>query len=138
MTQVSPGEDRASADLHRELAELRTERDRLRAENARLSRLLELRGQDTTPAAEQPAAPVRPAGLVTMTMVFTAVHLPPSYIALLLTVDWFLDRCRTTINVMGDMNVSCLLDGKRRESITEVSEPTSASSELAAPSTVSP
>jgi Na+/H+-dicarboxylate symporter len=29
-------------------------------------------------------------------------------------VDWFLDRCRTTINVMGDMNVSCLLDGRQR------------------------
>ncbi|MGZ9132968.1 MAG: cation:dicarboxylate symporter family transporter, partial [Nitrospira sp.] len=36
------------------------------------------------------------------------------YIPVLLTVDWFLDRCRTAINVMGDMNVSCLLDGKQR------------------------
>ena len=26
-----------------------------------------------------------------------------------------LDRCRTAINVMGDINVSCLLDGKERE-----------------------
>ena len=34
------------------------------------------------------------------------------YIGLLLTVDWFLDRCRTTINVLGDVNVSCLLDAK--------------------------
>jgi DAACS family dicarboxylate/amino acid:cation (Na+ or H+) symporter len=50
-----------------------------------------------------------------MTMVFTAVHLPPEYIGLLLPVDWFLDRCRTAINVMGDMNVSCMLDGKTRE-----------------------
>ena len=32
-------------------------------------------------------------------------------IALLLPVDWFLDRCRTVINVLGDMNVSCMLDG---------------------------
>jgi DAACS family dicarboxylate/amino acid:cation (Na+ or H+) symporter len=47
-----------------------------------------------------------------MTLVFNAVHLPIGYIALLLPVDWFLDRCRTAINVMGDMNVSCLLDGK--------------------------
>ena len=46
-----------------------------------------------------------------MTLVFTAVGLPTGYIALLLPVDWFLDRCRTAINVMGDMNVSCLLDG---------------------------
>ena len=60
------------------------------------------------------AAGIPEAGLVTMTMVFTAVGLPVQYIPVLLTVDWFLDRCRTAINVMGDMNVSCLLDGKRR------------------------
>jgi DAACS family dicarboxylate/amino acid:cation (Na+ or H+) symporter len=47
-----------------------------------------------------------------MTMVFGAVKLPTEYIAMLLTVDWFLDRCRTAINVLGDLNVSCLLDGK--------------------------
>ena len=38
----------------------------MRAENARLSRLLELRGQDTAPAPEQLAAPLAPPGLVTM------------------------------------------------------------------------
>ncbi len=31
---------------------------------------------------------------------------------MLLTVDWLLDRCRTMINVMGDISVGCLLDGK--------------------------
>lgn len=60
------------------------------------------------------AAGIPEAGLVTMTMVFTAVGLPVQYIPVLLTVDWFLDRCRTAINVMGDMNVSCLLDGKEK------------------------
>jgi DAACS family dicarboxylate/amino acid:cation (Na+ or H+) symporter len=50
-----------------------------------------------------------------MTLVFNAVNLPTEYIALLLPVDWFLDRCRTVINVMGDMNVSCMLDGKTQE-----------------------
>ena len=59
------------------------------------------------------AAGIPEAGLVTMTLVFTAVGLPTQYIALLITVDWFLDRCRTAINVMGDMTVSCLLDGKK-------------------------
>ncbi len=68
------------------------------------------------------AAGIPEAGLVTMTMVFTAVGLPVQFIPVLLTVDWFLDRCRTAINVMGDMNVSCLLDGKERES-NEVSPP---------------
>jgi Na+/H+-dicarboxylate symporter len=63
------------------------------------------------------AAGIPEAGLVTMTMVFTAVGLPVQYIPVLLTVDWFLDRCRTAINVMGDMNVSCLLDGKSKREI---------------------
>jgi Na+/H+-dicarboxylate symporter len=54
------------------------------------------------------AAGIPEAGLVTMTMVFTAVGLPVQYIPVLLTVDWFLDRCRTAINVMGYMNETCL------------------------------
>ena len=60
------------------------------------------------------AAGIPEAGLVTMLAVFKAVHLPVEYIPVLLVVDWFLDRCRTTINVMGDMSVTCLLDGKTR------------------------
>ncbi len=55
------------------------------------------------------------AGIVTLTLIFKAVDLPIEYIPILLTVDWFLDRCRTTVNVMGDVNVSCLLDGHERE-----------------------
>jgi len=65
------------------------------------------------------AAGIPEAGLVTMTLVFTAVGLPTQHIALLLTVDWFLDRCRTCINVMGDMTVSCLLDGKEPKAEVE-------------------
>lgn len=38
------------------------------------------------------AAGIPEAGLVTMTLVFTSVGLPTQYIALLITVDWFLDR----------------------------------------------
>lgn len=56
------------------------------------------------------AAGIPNAGLVTMTLVFSSVGLPTEYIALLVTVDWFLDRCRTAINVMGDMTISVLLD----------------------------
>ena len=65
------------------------------------------------------AAGIPEAGLVTMTLVFSAVGLPVEYIVLLITVDWFLDRCRTAINVMGDMTVSCLLDGKDRQKEVE-------------------
>ncbi|HEX6765343.1 MAG TPA: dicarboxylate/amino acid:cation symporter, partial [Polyangiaceae bacterium] len=46
----------------------------------------------TSVIASVGAAGIPEAGLVTMTLVFGAVHLPTEYIALLLTVDWFLDR----------------------------------------------
>ena len=68
----------------------------------------------TSIVASVGAAGIPEAGLVTMTLVFSSVGLPTEYIALLITVDWFLDRARTAINVMGDMTVSCLLDGKSK------------------------
>lgn len=58
------------------------------------------------------AAGIPEAGLVTMTLVFKAVSLPTSAIALLISVDWFLDRCRTAMNVMGDVTVATLLDAQ--------------------------
>jgi len=67
----------------------------------------------TSVMASVGAAGIPEAGLVTMTMVFSAVGLPLEFIPILLTVDWFLDRCRTAVNVMGDINVSCLIEGKQ-------------------------
>jgi Na+/H+-dicarboxylate symporter len=49
------------------------------------------------------AAGIPQAGLVTMVIVLTAVGLPLEGVGLILTIDWFLDRCRTTVNVWGDM-----------------------------------
>jgi len=83
--------------------------------NLNLTLLQQLMVAITSIAASVGAAGIPEAGLVTMTMVFIAVGLPTEYIAILLTVDWLLDRCRTTINVMGDITVSCLLDGKTAE-----------------------
>lgn len=77
----------------------------------------------TSVVASVGAAGIPEAGLVTMTLVFNAVDLPVEYIALLLPVDWFLDRCRTVINVMGDMNVSCMLDGKHRQEPSPAAAP---------------
>ena len=42
------------------------------------------------------------AGLVTMVMVLQTVGLPSTDVALILAVDWLLDRFRTAINVLGD------------------------------------
>jgi len=48
------------------------------------------------------AAGIPEAGLVTMVIVLRAVDLPIEGITLILIIDWFLDRCRTTVNVWGD------------------------------------
>ena len=53
-------------DATAEHTDLRREVQRLQAENARLSRLLKLRGQDTAPTPEQLSAPVAAPGMVTM------------------------------------------------------------------------
>jgi len=48
------------------------------------------------------AAGIPQAGLVTMVIVLNAVGLPIEGIGLILTIDWLLDRFRTTVNVWGD------------------------------------
>jgi len=48
------------------------------------------------------AAGIPEAGLVTMIIVLQSVNLPLEGIGVILTIDWFLDRCRTTVNVWGD------------------------------------
>ncbi|WP_297453246.1 dicarboxylate/amino acid:cation symporter [Persephonella sp.] len=49
------------------------------------------------------AASIPSAGLVTMTLVFSAVGLPLEGIALIIAVDRFLDMFRTATNVWGDL-----------------------------------
>jgi Na+/H+-dicarboxylate symporter len=48
------------------------------------------------------AAGIPEAGLVTMVIVLKAVGLPLEGLGLILTVDWLLDRFRTSVNVWGD------------------------------------
>ncbi|XP_078735191.1 excitatory amino acid transporter 2-like [Lampetra fluviatilis] len=56
----------------------------------------------TATLASVGAASIPSAGLVTMLIVLTAVGLPTSDISLLVAVDWFLDRLRTSVNLLGD------------------------------------
>src|SRR5262249_10198762 len=74
----------------------------------------------TSVIASVGAAGIPEAGLVTMTLVFTAVGLPVWPIPRLLPVDWSLDRSRTWINVLGDVNVACMRDGRVPAARTEI------------------
>ncbi len=56
------------------------------------------------------AAGIPSAGLVTMTLVFSAVGIPLEGIALILSVDRFLDMLRTTVNVWGDLIGAKIID----------------------------
>jgi len=67
------------------------------------------------------AAGIPEAGLVTMAIVFSAVGLPLEDIGLLLTIDWFLDRMRTVVNVMGDAVAAAIVDKYYRQETTETS-----------------
>ncbi|XP_070542913.1 excitatory amino acid transporter-like [Ptychodera flava] len=56
----------------------------------------------TSTLASIGAASIPSAGLVTMLLVLTAAGLPTGDVTLLWTVDWLLDRFRTSVNVLGD------------------------------------
>jgi Na+/H+-dicarboxylate symporter len=50
------------------------------------------------------------AGIISLSLVLGAVKLPVEGIPLLLTVDWVLARCRSSVNVLGDMTVAIGID----------------------------
>lgn len=62
------------------------------------------------------------AGLIVLPLVLGAAGLSPEMVAvalpLLLPVDWIIARARSGVNVLSDMTVACLLDGRRRDSET--------------------
>ncbi len=64
----------------------------------------------TTLIASVGAGGIPSGSFVTMPLIFAAVGIPADRLPLLLTIDWLLDRFRTTSNVLGDMTVAVLLD----------------------------
>lgn len=71
------------------------------------------------------AAGIPEAGLVTMIIVLKAVDIPVEGISLILVIDWFLDRCRTTVNVWGDIIGAAVvqtLDTEKKELIDEITQ----------------
>ena len=69
----------------------------------------------TTVVASIGAGNIPSGGFVTLPLIFGAVGLPADKIPIILTIDWFLDRCRTSSNVLGDMTVAVLLDRTHEE-----------------------
>jgi DAACS family dicarboxylate/amino acid:cation (Na+ or H+) symporter len=45
------------------------------------------------------------------------VGIPPEGLGLVLGVDRFLDMCRTTVNVSGDLVIAALVDDKKGQKI---------------------
>ena len=76
----------------------------------------------TTLVASVGAGGIPSGSFVTLPLIFAAVKLPADKIPVLLTVDWVLDRCRTTSNVLGDMTVAVLLDATVEPRKTEAQE----------------
>jgi len=68
------------------------------------------------------AAAIPEAGLVTMVMVLTAVKVPVEGVGLLLSIDWLLDRFRTSVNVWGDA-VGCAIVEKRLQRAGQPEKP---------------
>jgi solute carrier family 1 (high affinity glutamate transporter) protein 1 len=65
------------------------------------------------------AAGIPEAGLVTMVIVLRAVDLPVEGITLILSIDWLLDRFRTTVNVWGDSIGAGVIERYESEDATE-------------------
>lgn len=64
----------------------------------------------TTMVASFGAGGIPSGSFVVMPLIFAAAGLPADRLPILLTVDWLLDRFRTTSNVLGDMTVAVLLE----------------------------
>jgi Na+/H+-dicarboxylate symporter len=56
------------------------------------------------------AAAIPQAGLVTLVVVMKSVGLPVEGIGMILSIDWFIDRFRTSVNVWGDVIGSAVID----------------------------
>jgi len=50
-----------------------------------------------------------------MVLVLESVGIPVEGIGIILAVDWFLDRCRTAVNVLGDIIGAAIISASLEE-----------------------
>lgn len=74
----------------------------------------------TSTLASIGAAGIPQAGLVTMLIVLQTVGLPEDAVTLIISVDWFLDRLRTAVNVMGDGFGAGIVAHLSRDDLTDL------------------
>jgi len=60
------------------------------------------------------------AALVLMLIVLTAIDAPVQDVSLLWAVDWFVDRCRTTNNMLGDSYGAAVVEALSRKELEEM------------------
>jgi solute carrier family 1 (high affinity glutamate transporter) protein 2 len=71
----------------------------------------------TSTAASIASASVPSAALVLMLIVLTAIDAPYQDVSLLWAIDWFVDRCRTTNNMLGDAYVAAVVEALSKKEL---------------------
>jgi len=71
----------------------------------------------TATAASIASASVPSAALVLMLIVLSAINVPVQDVSLLWAVDWFVDRCRTTNNMLGDCYAAAVVQSLSRSEL---------------------
>ncbi|CAB4067282.1 SLC1A2 [Lepeophtheirus salmonis] len=71
----------------------------------------------TSTATSVAAASVPSAALVLMLIVLTAIDAPVQDVSLLWTIDWFVDRCRTTNNLLGDLYGAAVVEALSKKEL---------------------
>merc|ERR1719150_3361985 len=74
----------------------------------------------TSTAASVASASVPSAALVLMIIVLTAINAPVQEVSLLWAVDWFVDRCRTTNNMLGDSYGAAVVEALSRKEMKQL------------------
>lgn len=74
----------------------------------------------TSTAASIASASVPSAALVLMLIVLTAIDAPYQDVSLLWAIDWFVDRCRTTNNMLGDAYGAAIVEALSKKELEEM------------------